>query len=85
MTTHLIIADRGTLDAIQDQADDLTYVDDSWDDMVHLNTDECWLFRTPNDSVPAIDDVGFIFGLDMGVGNSLPLIAACDLLGVDEI
>lgn len=75
MTTHLVIADIDTLDRIADHADD-------------IETRDTWLFRTPH-QVWVMDMTGGwdgrIYGPHLAFPESLPLIAACDLLGVDEL
>jgi hypothetical protein len=91
VTTHLVIADVPTLDRILRATDQLELREmhdvplGGWLVWRHTETGERWLFRPPEAEVPDVENVGFIFGLDCGVANSLPLIAACDLLGVDEL
>lgn len=86
---NLVIADPDTLDRIADQADDLATDWDSGNyDYWHIETRDTWLFRTPH-QVWAMDMSGGwdgrIYGPHLAFPESLPLIAACDLLGVDEL
>ena len=56
-----------------------------WMSWRHVDTGELWAFRTWGDVPPAAEFYycdGSSFGLPAGV---LPLIAACDLLGVDAL
>ena len=91
MTTHLVIADPETLDKIADNADNLATDYDSpnydkWD----IDTHDTWLFRTPEQMaliVPPIPGIlcDVCYWQGPPVDGILPLIAACDLLGVDEL
>ena len=66
----------------------------------HVETGDTWLFRTPDDSVADACDLVYAQSVMGAVAGSkalrhhragdrqrriLPLIAACDLLGVDEL
>lgn len=90
MTTHLVIADVDTLDRLLRATDRLMIVTHGvplggWMSWRHVDTGELWAFRAWGDVPPAAEFYycdGSSFGLPAGV---LPLIAACDLLGVDEL
>jgi len=103
MTTHLVIADRETLDRFVDNAEDLAYIGDSWDDLYHLETGDTWLICVP--AAAQLDPGSVTFAYTDGncanpdalasmlggdrdnpwYSRHLPLAAACDLLGVDEL
>ena len=95
MTTHLVIADQDTIDAITDHAEDLA---SDWPadgnagegDWWHIQTHDTWLFRTW-DAVTTVDLLADFRYWPIGMPTRIvaerdyPLIAACDLLGVDEL
>lgn len=91
--THLVIADVRTLNRLLSATNKLVVIHDrsvplgGWFDWQHVDTGELWAFRTWGDIPPATDFYYFdggSFGLPDD-GRVLPLIAACDLLGVDEL
>jgi len=96
MTTHLVIADQDTIDKIADNADDLAT---DWDsdnyDYWHIETHDTWMFRTDSSVGPAaVVAADFVYRnwkwpvpdcVNPEAIYRLPLIAACDLLGVDEL
>ena len=91
MKTHLVIADQDTIDALAVESAENP-------DVLHVNHREAylngdrWLFRTWAGVTPgefAAADHIYRDGPPIRTGNPLddmlPLIAACDLLGVDEL
>lgn len=96
MTTHLVIADVDTLTRLLRAAKKSLDIDlyaaatlGSWLPWRHKDTGDEWHFRPDHvASLPAADLYyvqGGSFGLPLDVDRILPLIAACDLLGVDEL
>lgn len=83
MTTHLVIADLGTLPRLTASRK----LHHTMDGSRHIDTGDRWIFREEGDLLPFADFYyigGSSFGLPDHAGI-LPLIAACDLLGVDEL
>lgn len=94
MTTHLVIADVPTLNRIM-RSDRIEVVRDDtvplggWLPWVHRETGDTWLFRTPETvkTTPSVADIVYRTGYHFNVASRsiLPLIAACDLLGIEEL
>ena len=99
MTTHLVIADDETLDRLVDYATlEIEFVEVN---EYHAPNGDRWLFRTPDDDTLALTcDFVYPASVMGAIAGSralrhhragdrqrriLPLIAACDLLGIEEL